>query len=264
MKTWNVEFLKPSTTKVRRALIVLNQPFSFALLHRLWRSSEWHCCADGGANRLYDLLDNTQRLLYLPHLIKGDLDSLRDDVAEYYGAKGVHIVHDRDQNSTDLMKSVVSLEQRERLEGGLGTYELLILGGLTGRLDQTFHTLSVLHKLRKTRDKAFAVTDDNVGWVLDSGEHMIKIDHSRLGKTCGLLPVGIESTVLTTSGLEWNLCMDTSYPCPLTRVESLAADSLSSIDGLVSTSNHLVPGQNVWIKTTKPIWWTVELGQILD
>lgn len=250
MKTWNVEFLKPNTdipTKVRRALIVLNQPFSFALFHRLWSSSEWHCCADGGANRMYDLLDNTQRLLYLPHLIKGDLDSLRDDVKEYYAARGVPIVHDHDQNSTDLMKSVVSLEERERLEGGLGTYELLILGGLTGRLDQTFHTLSFLHKLRKTRDKVFVVTDDNVGWVLDSGEHMIKIDHSRLGKTCGLLPVGIESTVLTTSGLEWNL-----------------SDSLSSIDGLVSTSNHLVPGQDVWIKTTKPIWWTVELGQIQD
>jgi thiamine pyrophosphokinase len=33
----------------------------------------------------------------------------------------------------------------------------------------------------------------------------------------------------------------------------------SSFDGLMSTSNHLVPGQNVWIKTTHPIWWTVEL-----
>lgn len=36
-------------------------------------------------------------------------------------------------------------------------------------------------------------------------------------------------------------------------------ESESSFDGLVSTSNHLVPGQNVWIKTTNPVWWTVEL-----
>jgi thiamine pyrophosphokinase len=42
----------------------------------------------------------------------------------------------------------------------------------------------------------------------------------------------------------------------------MVVESESSFDGLVSTSNHLVPGQNVWIKTTKPIWWTVELRTI--
>jgi thiamine pyrophosphokinase len=45
-------------------------------------------------------------------------------------------------------------------------YDLVILGGLAGRLDQTIHTLSYLHKLRKIRRRVFAVTDDNVGWVL--------------------------------------------------------------------------------------------------
>lgn len=47
-------------------------------------------------------------------------------------------------------------------------YEIVILGGLAGRLDQTIHTLSYLHKLRKVRDRVYAVTDDNLGWVLDS------------------------------------------------------------------------------------------------
>ena len=45
---------------------------------------------------------------------------------------------------------------------------VLLLGGLTGRLDQTVHTLSLLHKLRTSRDYVYVVTDDNVGWVLDS------------------------------------------------------------------------------------------------
>ena len=40
-------------------------------------------------------------------------------------------------------------------------------------------------------------------------------------------------------------------------------DQLSSFEGLVSTSNHLVPGENtVWIKTSKAIWWTAELKGI--
>lgn len=101
-----------------------------------------------------------------------------------------------------------------------------MLGGLTGRLDQTIHTLSYLHKLRKTRKKVYAITDENVCWVLDSvswllhllvahpglllmrtikGEHAIEIDHDMLGKTCGLLPIGVAGTVLSTTGLEWNL-----------------------------------------------------------
>lgn len=112
-------------------------------------------------------------------------------------------------------------------DGGLRTFQLdiILLGGLSGRLDQTIHTLSYLHKLRATRPRTYAITDDNIGWVLDAvsfgccslcanthckfrhikGEHIIPIDSAILGPTCGLLPVGIASTTLTTKGLKWNL-----------------------------------------------------------
>ena len=36
------------------------------------------------------------------------------------------------------------------------------------------------------------------------------------------------------------------------------ADTPSSFDGLVSTSNHVLSSE-VWIKTSRPIWWCVEL-----
>jgi thiamine pyrophosphokinase len=141
-----------------------------------------------------------------------------------------------------LTKCVSALEEKEKAEDSQ-QYHIILLGGLSGRLDQTIHTLSYLHKLRKTRQRVFAVTDENVGWVLDAGEHEIEIDHGILGQTCGLLPVGIDSTILSTSGLKWNLT-----DCP------------SSFDGLVSTSNHLVAEERVvWVKTSEPIWWTVEL-----
>ena len=102
----------------KTALIILNQPFSKGLLHRLWYTSDWHCCADGGANRLYDLLmmrsdadadastgggngwiarltswwfsirwrrtEMEEKEDYIPDLVKGDLDSLREDVRRYY------------------------------------------------------------------------------------------------------------------------------------------------------------------------------------
>lgn len=55
--SWSLPFLEPQAVSGNRyALIILNQPFSAPLLQKLWRSTDWHCCADGGANRLHDVL----------------------------------------------------------------------------------------------------------------------------------------------------------------------------------------------------------------
>ncbi|TCD60478.1 hypothetical protein EIP91_010026 [Steccherinum ochraceum] len=200
---WSLPFFtssvsNDSTAQPRRryALIILNQPFAFGLFKRLWEAAEWKCCADGGANRLHDacLDQNGQdvRAKYLPELIKGDLDSLRSDVKEYYASQGVPIIQDEDQNATDLMKCIRELSAKEDREG-TDRYELIVLGGLSGRLDQTIHTLSLLHKLRKSGRRIYAVNDENVAWVLDQGDHFIEIDHALFGQTCGMLPVGVDS-----------------------------------------------------------------------
>jgi thiamine pyrophosphokinase len=93
------------------------------------------------------------------------------------------------------------------------------------------------------------------------GCHRISIDHHVLGPTCGLLPVGIASTVLTTSGLRWNLGkLKLSTLCVSLIARLLEDETESSFDGLVSTSNHLVPEEQfVTIKTSRPIWWCAEL-----
>lgn len=53
--TWDLPFLEPhSAEQAKYALIILNQPFSYTLLARLWDAAAWRCCADGGANRLLD------------------------------------------------------------------------------------------------------------------------------------------------------------------------------------------------------------------
>jgi thiamine pyrophosphokinase len=102
---WSLPFLqtRDEASRSKTALIILNQPFSKALLLRLWHATDWHCCADGGANRLHDVLngdrgdaiDTTTTTTttsaaadrvddYLPDLLKGDLDSVREDVRRYY------------------------------------------------------------------------------------------------------------------------------------------------------------------------------------
>lgn len=46
------------------SLVILNQPItSFAILRHVWESTSYHICADGGANRLYDALEQMDNSL---------------------------------------------------------------------------------------------------------------------------------------------------------------------------------------------------------
>jgi thiamine pyrophosphokinase len=78
-------------------------------------------CADGGANRLYDQLPamlphldpTAARSSYLPDVIRGDMDSLRPDVHQFYSSHGV-LMQDvsEDQDTTDMMKCVQYVQHR--------------------------------------------------------------------------------------------------------------------------------------------------------
>lgn len=95
----------------------------------------------------------------------------------------MQIVKDEDQYSTDLMKCIKAVEEIEASDPASGQvyfpgvmrdhsficcqFSIILLGGLSGRIDQTVHTMSSLHKLRKRRLETYVVTDDNICWVLD-------------------------------------------------------------------------------------------------
>lgn len=71
-RKWVPSFLDETnalSSSNKYALILLNQPFSLGLLWKLWKASSWKACADGGANRLYDLFS-------------GELEDLR---TKYFG-----------------------------------------------------------------------------------------------------------------------------------------------------------------------------------
>jgi len=223
------------------ALIILNQPFHRNLFERLWHFCNWRGFADGGSNHVYDVVHDDWQS-FRPDVIAGDMDSIRPEVRAMYEEAGVPVIEDKDMFATDMMKCFKALEKAE--QAASEEFSLILLGGLTGRLDQTVHTLSFVYKLRKQRKQVFAVSDENIGWVLDQGEHIINLDRTHLGQTCGLLPIGIDSTVLSMRGLEWNW-----------------TDHESSFEGDISTSNWLASDE-VWIKTSRPIWWTIQLKGI--
>ncbi|KAG8759951.1 hypothetical protein FRC14_004504 [Serendipita sp. 396] len=246
-RQWNLPFLQSSrilqgdrapTLGGHWALVVLNQSFSRELFDAVWYACEWRVFADGGSNRVFDLVGERWQD-YLPDLITGDLDSIRPDVQQQYVTSGVKVLKDNDLNATDLMKCFNAIQKLESILGD--EYSVIVLGGVSGRLDHSVHTMSYIHKLRKVRRQVFVITNESIAWVLDEGEHIIHLDRSFLGPTCGLLPIGVASTVISMTGLKWNW-----------------TDHHSSFDGDVSTSNWLA-NDDVWVKTTNPIWWTIEL-----
>ncbi|XXG54146.1 hypothetical protein AAC387_Pa03g2099 [Persea americana] len=168
------------------ALVVLNQPLPrFTPL--LWKHAQLRLCADGGANRLYDempallphedLLDVRHR--YKPDIIKGDMDSIRPEVQEFYIKLGTEVVDESyDQDTTDLHKCVnFILDCTPNMEKS--NLRILVSGALGGRFD---HEL-----LPKTR------------------HHEIHIQSSVEGPHCGLIPIGEPSASTTTTGLQWDL-----------------------------------------------------------
>ncbi|GAA6031960.1 hypothetical protein JCM8097_003362 [Rhodosporidiobolus ruineniae] len=247
------------------ALIILNSPLPpQPLFRKLWSAASVRYCADGGANRLYERfvkgkarareeddadawdeeVDGREEN-WLPDLVLGDLDSLRPDVRAYYEAKGVRVEHDPDEYSTDLGKNVARLSSHEKTTGQ--PHQLVVIGGLSGRLDQTVHTLHALWVLaeKEGRERVWVVGRESAAMVLGRGKHHLRIDLSTFGKTCGILPLGTNEAYVTTTGLEWDLG-PTAYMYP------------SSLATAVSTSNHLVQ-EDVTVETDVPVVWTMEV-----
>ncbi|RIA97986.1 thiamine pyrophosphokinase 1-like protein [Glomus cerebriforme] len=217
-------------------LIILNQPIKCRddIFHILWENAHLRICADGGANQLYD----TFKGIYIPNYIRGDLDSLRDDVRKFYYSQGTDIQHEPEQESTDFMKCINLVSFKEE-ENSL-KYDVIAIGAFGGRFDQTMSNIHYLYKLKDER-KIYLISDKNLAFLLDKGKHNIICDREIEGPTCGILPIGVQRAILTTSGLKWNMTNVTS-----------------SFGVMISTSNILI-NDVVTIETDTPVIWTVEL-----
>nr|CDI54219.1 thiamin pyrophosphokinase [Melanopsichium pennsylvanicum 4] len=259
------------------AMVLLNCPLDdrqIGHFRHLWESASLRLCADGAANRLLDTFglaafegQNGGPSVALPDAILGDLDSIRSDTQRFFESKGV-AVHDRpSQYATDLQKTIQEVEDREEGAGDGKENTLIIFGGLSGRLDQSVHTLHVLwqlapgtedlgsvtdpenpdergNRLRK-RQRTFAIGEGSVAWLLPKGKHTLKMSRQVMGKSCGILPLGVGNSgaKVTTKGLEWNLEGDRT-----------------TLGGFLSTSNHVYDKEGVVeVENDEPVYWTVEL-----
>ncbi|XP_062231229.1 thiamine pyrophosphokinase 3-like [Phragmites australis] len=237
----------PDDASSSLALIVLNQRLPrFAPL--LWSRAAVRVCADGGANRVFDGMPelipgqdpDEVRARYKPDVIKGDMDSVRPDVKEYYSNLGTKIVDEsHDQDTTDLHKCIAFITENSPV-ADKSNLCILILGALGGRFDHEMGNINVLHLFPNT--KIVLLSDDCLIFLLPrTHTHDIHIEPAVEGPTCGLIPIGTPSTSTTTTGLRWNL------------------DNASmSYGGLISTSN-IVEEDKVTIASDSDLIWTISL-----
>jgi Thiamin pyrophosphokinase, catalytic domain len=113
-------------------------------LRSVWAAATLRLCADGGANRLHDVFDEEERSGFVPDVIKGDLDSLRPDVAAFYKERGTDIMEAHSQDHNDFEKCILELQARAGSDAASTT--VVVLGAFGGRFDQEMAAFHLLHK----------------------------------------------------------------------------------------------------------------------
>ncbi|KAJ0408221.1 hypothetical protein P43SY_004379 [Pythium insidiosum] len=214
------------------------------LFWSLWSQASVTVCADGGANRLFDLcarFDAQDRVL--PQYIKGDLDSLRADVRSFYAARGTRVLHDADQNTNDLDKCLQLLRDLQDDADG-ERFSVVIFGAMGGRFDQEIQNLNALFRWHDVFRDLVLLSEDTTARLLLPGRRHVIAPHLETfeTRTCGLVPLAGACASCTTTGLKWDL--DGSMPM--------------GFGGLISTSNHLV-ADVVTVECSHPLVWTTEM-----
>ena len=230
------------------ALIILNSPIpSYDYLLRLYNHASLRICADGGANRMHDLLSqhddgqNSSDVFSktLPTLIHGDLDSLRQDVQTKYESVGVEVSQDPDQYSTDFGKAIKQVMARMP-----NVKDILVLGSIGGRVDQGLGLLGELHREQKVNHpgiRFWLFSEASVSTIIAPGTTTLHtpLRQGLIKRNAGILPI-YGSSSITTTGFEWDV-----------------KDWETEMGGNVSTSNHII-ADRITIETSNDVLFTVE------
>lgn len=215
----------------------------------LWNQACLRVCADGGANRLYDELpllfprDDPEviRLRHKPDVIKGDLDSIRADVTDFYSKLGAKIIdQSHDQETTDLHKCLRFIKDSTP-ELDKSKLKVLVVGALGGRFDHEAANINALWTFSNSMRIILLSEESSLSLLPTGYVHEIHVDKSFEGPHCGLVPIGAPSLSTTTTGLHWNL-----------------DQTPMSFGGLISACN-LVESEVVTVVSDVHLLWTTEL-----
>lgn len=147
-------------------------------------------CADGGAR-------HALALGLVPEVVIGDLDSFPADRRQDLEARGTRfIVLPRDKDQTDL-------ELALNYAITTGARDILLLGLVGGRLDQTLANLLLLTRPEWGAARLTIIDGPDTAYLLRHGE--TAVIHGQAGDTVSLIPLSATVVEVTTQGLRWPL-----------------------------------------------------------
>lgn len=173
-----------------RAVIFVNGVVeTYETLATWLRTDDFRIAADGGTRHCL-------ALDLLPHVVVGDLDSLPSETVAHLSEQSVEIErHPVRKDKTDLE---LAIERAVRE----GAQEILLLGALGGRLDQTLANLLVLARRDWPVPIALAAGDQMVRMVRGGETFQLQ---GAPGSTVSVLPLSHQVTGITYTGLEYPL-----------------------------------------------------------
>ena len=185
----------------------------------LLQADDYVICADGGTR-------HALALGLQPNLIVGDLDSA--ETAQLQELKQANVTIEsfsHDKNETDLE---LAINRAIELHPG----QIVIVGALGGRLDQTLANITLLSDIRLSK---FDIRlDDGLEEILLCRDQ-VKV-HGRSGDIVSLIPWQGAVTGVLTEGLKWPLRRETLYPDKTRGVSTEMLGEMAAIaieDGLL-------------------------------
>jgi thiamine pyrophosphokinase len=199
------------------------------------------------------------QVLQEPRAVVGDFDSIRPEVLEYFVDVNCRIRKDSDQYKTDFGKALqhcydlpaprLSPQAWTATPGGDDPkFDYVVLGSLSGRVDQGIGTLHEMYREVKSKPwlRLWLISDRNVTFLLPPGTSkvvglMSKDENGEkvFTRNAGIIPLFGEA-VISLKGFEWDV-----------------TDWESSLGTQISSSNHVVQPE-VEIKTDVWILFTIE------
>jgi thiamine pyrophosphokinase len=201
---------------MRSVIIANGSPPSREDVQQWLREGDTLLCADGGARAAlqFDLQ---------PQTVIGDFDSLTDDELGALRERSTRLIrHNRHKDETDLelvLLHAVQLTPRPD--------EIVILGALGGRFDQTLANVMLLALPQLRGVHAVIAHADERLWLIHTGE--TSTVNGAVGDTVSLLPLGGDVHGITTRGLEYALSDETLRFGPARGISNVITHAPASV-----------------------------------
>ena len=182
---------------------------------------------------------------------------MRDDVREFYVQNGVTVSHEGSQDDTDFGKAIGVVKKWKAETSSLPLssisslllkQDVLVLGGLGGRVDQGLSLLHALfyYSVDCPELRLWLFSEASITFILFPGRSIIETPLSSgiITPNVGIVPL-LGPSMITTYGLEWDV-----------------QEWLTRMGEHVTTSNHILADE-VIVETTEKVLFTMELSDHL-